>query len=185
MFNPDSVIAGLVSAHNAQIKDKEDRKARALPVLPTKGTVDAKGFMLAMRNAGQRINDQGKRYTDQGKIRADQIQAIASYIGYDHSKNFGPQEQTARDQAKRELSGRPIQGPSRSEQREASRSLHGFVAGVPDMQAKALADLKGRETFLTESMIEAKKAGSTAEAERLFALLGNVRDEIDRLSTAK
>lgn len=182
MFNPDTVIAGLVSAHNAQVQDKEDRKAHGLPVLPTKGSVDAKGFMLAMRNAGQRINDQGKRYTDQSKIRADQILAIASYIGYDHSKNFGPQEQSAREQAKRELSGRPIQGPSRQEVRQAARSMQGFVAGVPDMSAKALADLRGRETFLTESMIEAKKKGEIAEAERLFALLGNVRDEIDRLS---
>jgi alkanesulfonate monooxygenase SsuD/methylene tetrahydromethanopterin reductase-like flavin-dependent oxidoreductase (luciferase family) len=182
MFDTDSVIAGLQGAHQAHQDDKADRKAHALPKLPKVGTIDAKAFMLAMRNAGQRKNDKGRTFTDQSKIRADQIQAIAAYIGYDHTKNFGPQEQIARDQAKRELTNRPDHGLSRQEQREVARSLHGFVAGTPDMMAKKLADLRARETFLTESMIDAKKKGETAEAQRLYALLGNTRDEIDRLA---
>lgn len=182
MFNPDSVIAGMLGAHNAKIEDKADRKAHALPALPIAGTVDASTFMQMMRTAGQRRNDKGRLFTDQSFVRNDQIKAIAAYIGYDNSKNFGPQEQAARAKANRELSGRPIQGQTIEEKRAVSRSLHGFVAGVPDMQAKTLADLRGRETFLTDSMIEAHKAGNRAEAERLFALLGNTRDEIDRLS---
>jgi hypothetical protein len=56
---------------------------------------------------------------------------------------------------------------------------------MPDSLAKQVGDLRGRETKLVEDMLAADKAGNEAEAKRLFALLGNTRDEIQRLTSQR
>jgi len=165
------------------------------PVVTKKaGTLDAKGFMKAMLHAGRRLSDNGIPFTNQVEMRNDEIKAIESYVGYDYGGDFGSQEIAARTKAKRELSGRPIQGPTREESRAASRSLSGYVAGVPDTIQRKLGDLKGREQAAIDSMIgHEKDAADLArpEADRLLSSgladvererIQQIREDIDALT---
>jgi hypothetical protein len=181
MFDAEQAIGFMVGAHNAHQSDRDQRKAIGMPVLPKAGMLDARGFMLAIRKAGRRLNADGKLYTNESEVRNDMIRAIAGYVGYDLGANYGPQELVAKTKAHRELSGKPVTGMTLAEKREASRSMVGFVAGMPDAIAKQVGDLRGRETKLAEDMLAASKAGNASEAQRLYALLGNTRDEISRI----
>jgi hypothetical protein len=125
--------------------------------LPQKGTLDAAGFMAAIKVAGRRLNDFGHPYTDQGQVRHDMIRAIASYIGYDPRGNFGAQDIAARAQAMRDLkvvkvtAGPPVL-------RNASKSIAGYVHGMPDTRAKALSNLRAQGEATLSSIIEHEKA---------------------------
>lgn len=182
MVDAEQAIGFMVEQHKAHQEDRTQRKALGLPVLPKAGMLDARGFMLAVRKAGRRVNGDGKPYTDPSQVRNDMIRAIAGYVGYDVAGDYGSQELVAKSKAHRELSGKPITGMTIAERREASRNMTGHVAGLPDMIAKQVGDLRGREVKLCEDMLAADKVGDQAEAQRLYALLGNTRDEIARLT---
>lgn len=127
------------------------------PPLPVKGTLDAASFMQAIRQAGRRVNDKGVSYTDQNEVRGDTIKAIAGFIGWNPRESFGSQEQNARAMASRMLSKRQDHGMTREELRSASRSLTGYVAGMPDRIARCVDNLKARAVTATEAMIQHEK----------------------------
>ena len=134
------------------VKVETDSKSapKAEPIcfkLPEKGTVDAKGFLVAMRRA-----------TD----RNVKIQVIASYVGYDVAGDYGSQELAANLAAKRELRPIDASGPNRQEQRAAARSAMGFVSGLPNGLRVKVQDLLGREKMAADQMITHQKGASTA-----------------------
>jgi hypothetical protein len=122
-------------------------------------------FMAATRTAGKRVNDKGLPYTAPLEVRGDLIKAIDAFVGYEATGNFGSQELNARTLASRILSGNKVDsGPTREEQHRASRSLAGFVAGLPDNMAKQLANLRAQVERVTEALIECEKVGNTVGA---------------------
>jgi hypothetical protein len=147
--------------------------------MPDRNTLDAKGFLQAMLGAGRRLNDNGVRWTDPREVRNDQIQAIHAFIGYDPYQSFGSQEVAARAKASRDLSSKPIVlGPSREEQRAASRSAAGFVAGLPIPSQRILANLKAREQAASDAMIDAT---SDEERAQHKGILEAIREAIAQL----
>lgn len=142
--------------------------------LPTAGTLEAKGFVLAMRNAGRRTNEKGVSFTDQSKVREDKIRAMAAFGGYDTTGNFGAQELDSLAKANREIKNPPrYTGPTRQEQRQINRSLSGFQAGLPVPIKTVLDNLLAREVVAVEAMLEHEKiAGdfdNRSQAERELA----------------
>lgn len=125
--------------------------------MPERNTLDAKGFLQAMLSAGKRRNDNGVLFTDPREVRNDQIKAIHAYCGFDNRRDFGSQETEARAKAQREIRGYKVTGPSREELKAAARSATGFVAGLPDNQARHLQNLLGRETAAVDAMLQHEK----------------------------
>lgn len=139
------------------------------------GTLDAKSFLVAMRKAS---------------TRDEQVKLIHAYCGYDTRGDYGTQDMQARAKAQRELNpGKVDQGPTREEQRAASRSMVGYVQGMPDHQAAQLAALQAREAETAEAIIDLEKRmaatpalfhdkATTLELNRLRCLLSNVQDNL-------
>lgn len=161
------------------------------------GTLDARGFMLAIRNAGTSwvTGDDGKtrKCFNQDQVRSDKIKAIQAFIGYDNSQDFGPQLMWAEMKAKSSISPVDTSGPDRSEKRRIQSTVTGYVAGVRDGYATKLADLKGRERETVEALIKYEKDGLASadqqERQKLLALrdfeiqrLKSIRAEIDKLA---
>lgn len=141
--------------------------------MPERGSLDAAAFMAAVRSAGQRINDGGFPYTAPLEVRGDLIRAIHGYVGYDSRGDFGSQETAARGKAMRDLKIRKVTaGPEVL--RNASKSLDGFVAGLPDHRAKALSNLLAQREVVVEAIATYTAAGAddkaALEAERLSHL---------------
>lgn len=133
-------------------------------VMPDRGTLGARDFLLAMRNAGKRVTAEGKPFVDQREVRNDQIKAIHAFfyqetkagrvfVGYDPKRDFGSQDTAARALAQRELRG-PVKV---SEHTAPSRTLGGYVAGMPDHKARTLANLQGREVAAVDAMLQHQK----------------------------
>lgn len=157
-------------------------------VMPDRGTLDAKGFLLAMRNAGKRISETGAPFVDQREVRNDQIKAIHAFfyefrkgvkvaIGYDPNRDFGSQDTAARMLAQRELRG----APKVSEVTAPSRTMGGYVAGMPDMKGRKLLHLQGQEAMAAERMIDYMKDADdvrrSASERELSAALAKVEEE--------
>ena len=143
--------------------------------LPTAGTLEARGFVLAMRNAGRRINQAGFPYTDQTKVREDKIRSLAAFKGWDPMRPFGAQESDQLQKAHSEIKNPPrYSGPTRQEQRRINRSLSGFQAGLPVPIKTVLDNLLAREVVAVEAMLEHEKiAGdfdNRSQAERELAV---------------
>jgi len=114
--------------------------------LPKKGTLDARGFLVAMRSAGLRVSKEGAKFIDPSEVRNDSIQNIAAYCGYDSRQNYGPQELAAKSKANLEL--RPIKvNPNEVWRRSGTPEVRpdGYTKGIPDMVARRVAHLEGRE----------------------------------------
>lgn len=179
-------LSFLIAQHNAEQKPAEpvartvrNAKTEAAPIpqpvkaagmtlglsLPAVGTLDARAFIVAMR-----------RTTD----RNEQIKAIAAYVGYDPKGNFGSQESAARTKAQRELNPTPITGLSRAEVRAASRSMTGFVAGLPDNLQRKLADLKAREVAAVDAMLAHQKDAKDPNRSDDERLLSSGLAEVER-----
>lgn len=146
--------------------------------MPERNSLDAKGFLLAMRNAGKRPNDKGIMALQANEVRNDQIKAIHAYIGYDNRRDFGSQEMAARAQAQRELRGAPKTGKVQ-EKVAPSRSVAGYVAGMPQPSHRLLLDLQARERCLAEAMIDAK---TDQERKAHEENLAKIRAAIDELT---
>lgn len=107
--------------------------------LPAAGSLEAKGFLVAMRRA---------------KNRDESIFAIAAYCGFDTSANYGAQETAAKMRAQREL--HPIKVDANEVWRRNGspvQTVAGYVAGLPDMTANRLANLEAQEVVATESLL--------------------------------
>jgi hypothetical protein len=108
------------------------------------------------------------------KSREESIAAIDLFVGYNLAGNFGEQDVRARMLAQSTL--RPISttGPTPQEQRSACRSAAGFVHGLPDHQAKQLANLRAQVERVIDAMMTCEKDGNTVgvaiESERLAHL---------------
>lgn len=125
--------------------------------LPPKNTLGAHGFMAAVRAAGKRVNAEGKPFFDPSLVREDTIRAIASYVGWNPSQNYGAQETAARMKASREIQGTPITLVTPAETRAAFRSIQGFVAGMPNaLQARA-QQLQGEEVKCIDALLQHRK----------------------------
>lgn len=144
---------------------------KAKVVMPEVGSLNAKGFLLMMRNA---------------KSSNEKIMAIQAYCGYDAREAFGNQEMVAMMRAKRELNPISTSGPSLQEKRQASLSAKGFVAGMPDNQRKIVQDLLAREKMAAEKRDEhvriARREKSLSWEERKLNL-GLARLEAERLAS--
>lgn len=125
-------------------------KVHVMIPVPEKGTHDARSFMIAIRRS---------------KTREESIQAIAGYVGYNSNKEYGLQEDAARAQAQREL--KAVHPAPDSGFRNVKPTVAGFVAGMPDHNAKHLMDLHARERLANEAIDEhtslAKEALSDSE----------------------
>jgi hypothetical protein len=140
--------------------------APVVVALPAKGSLDAKGFILASRKA---------------KSRDEVIHAIAAFVGYDSKRDFGSQEMSAKLLAQRELSGKPV--VAAPFKRSIIPSTAGYVAGMPDHNRRALNDLLGRERLAAETrdgLVAKAKDHSLPMAERKLAI-GLARVEQCRL----
>ena len=147
--------------------------------LPDKGSLDAPAFVLAMRNAGRRINQDGHPYTNQAEVRGDLIKAIAGFIGYDARLDFGQQETAARTAAQRQITGKVAAGPDRVSVKSAERSLSGYIAGVPNSSDKHLNNLLAQAHRHTDDLLEYQRTGNAAaeaiEQERLAHIYQQIR----------
>lgn len=137
--------------------------------VPAVGYYDAKGFIVALRNA---------------KTRDEQIAAIAGYRGYDPALDFGSNEYRAKSQAQRELKPEPKAPESR-----VVPTVKGYVAGMPNEHGKRMMDLLARERLAADAAIEHEKLAAEAQSETerdyqtALALLererlANIRDQI-------
>lgn len=105
---------------------------------PAVGTLDARGFLVAMRRA---------------TTRDEQIKAIAGYCGYDRHGDHGAQDLSARMMAQRELRGAPAPLPRPIHTTaSAMATVKGYVHGMPDGVATKVADLLGRERLAAENL---------------------------------
>jgi hypothetical protein len=116
--------------------------------LPKAGSLEAAGFLKAMRNAGVR-----KGKLDMSVKREDEQRAIAAYIGYNEAELHGPQEVSARMRAQRELNPITVNKDEVWHRNgTASNSVAGYVAGTYDATAKAVANLKAQEVIAAENL---------------------------------
>jgi len=95
--------------------------------LPVKGTIDARAFIVSMRRAA---------------TRDQRIGAIAAYIGYNTCGVYSSQEMAANMKAQQELRGAPkaLATPVHT----ARATVAGFIAGMPDLEARRETDLAAR-----------------------------------------
>lgn len=139
-------------------------------VVALKVSLGPKEFLVALRNAGYRKDNQGKSFLDKSEIRPDAVKAIDAYCGYDPKGDFGSQELNAKSKAQREIrkaNGEDLgQGPTRDEIRRAQASLKGFVNGNPDLVKQKIADLEAREAMAAAELIEQEKLGETLPTEQ-------------------
>lgn len=179
---PEPPKVTITFSPNPLPKASPKREAKAVPTVQTArsmhtvgiqpGTIDAREFMVRYRRSVS---------------REETIKAIQAYIGYDVRGDFGSQEQAAKRRATAELQPQRNQGGmTRDEQRSAARSLHGFVAGVPNVGERHTSDLLAREAHTVEEIQELQKAmdhmpegrakvAAGVELNRLRCLLSNVR----------
>ena len=164
---PSKKQAKAEAARKGEVKAPIHQKPQVFgATMPERNTLDAKGFLLACRDAGKRSFEKVNEVTgevvtlvkrDESKVREDIIKAIHAYIGYDQSRDFGSQDTAARAKANREASGRVVlPGKDRAEEKAANRSLAGYVHGMPLPAQKLLANLRAREQAAAEAMIDAK-----------------------------
>jgi hypothetical protein len=154
MSNAHNVVLAMLTGQASATKlNDAPAPQEFLRVLPEKGTLTAADFLLAMRDAGKRtfqvLNNQTNTShpvikVDETKVRGDRIAAIAAYVGWNPKDNFGPQELRAIAQANREVHGKD-NGPTYRDLHKVSRTLSGYVHGMPDTKAKRLDNLLAQE----------------------------------------
>lgn len=180
-----------VKAKNAQPIHRTGLLSAVTPTLTPPGTLDAVGFMRAVRQAGLRPDPSGRLYLDPSHVREDLIQAIQAYVVYDSRQNFGPQVEAAKAKAQATNHPRAHQGLTRSEQRTFLQSeafqvssdatlttlsqrealearLSHTVGEILDLKKKMAVMVKGSRSHLA----------SGVELNRLQCLLSNVKQSL-------
>lgn len=139
-------------------------------------SLNAKGFMVAIRNA---------------RSRDEKISAINSYCGYNHAAQFADQELAATMQAKREIN------PIKIVETEKKRVSTGYVKGLPDTVNRRIQDLLGREKLTVEQRSDDVRQARNKDLsweERHFHMakarqentrLLHIRQEINQLTKGK
>jgi len=160
-------------------------------VLPSNGRnpevkverIDAKEYLLAVKNAGKRLTPQGTTMVLPLEVRNDHIKAIAAFIGYDYSRPFGSQELEARSKAARDLRTTPMPV---IQEKVLRHSVEGYVKGMPDRLMKRLADFQARERLAVANIeaFEKQAKEATSEGARELALT-LARAERDRLASIR
>lgn len=105
------------------------------------GSVEAVGFLKLIRSA---------------KDRQQKIEAIHAYVGYDMAGDFGTQEYRANAKAQKEI--KPIVIGAK-----ALPVMKGYVAGMPNPDAKFQKDLAGRERMAVENLIDHTRQAETVQ----------------------
>jgi hypothetical protein len=159
---PRAKVSGAQAAPKSNPSDNVS--SAPVMVMPDKGSLDAKSFMLAMRDAGKRRTAEGKPFFDPREVRNDQIRAIHAFyyevrdgskylVGYDNRQSFASQELRSMTAAKKDLHPSPIgqQLTPYVRNGRTDATLKGYVAGMPDDKARRLADLQGREVAAVEA----------------------------------
>ncbi len=156
-INKGKPMVGSVAEQEANAPTAEAKPGPTID-LPPVGSIDAPGFMMAMRRA-----------TDQPQ----KVKVIHGYCGYLMGQPYGPQESAAYDKARKEL--KPIKvdpsEPFKATIRPIDPSVAGFIAGMPDGHQKKLADLLAREKTTAEAIGEFQVKCDNKE------LPGEVREE--------
>lgn len=159
------------------LRQGDNDQAANLPVLPLKGTIDARAFLKAMNRA-----------TD----RASKMQAISAFIGYNVGEPYGPQEDRARFEARKAIHG-VTPGTDRTVVRSAQASVKGYVAGMPDNHRKTVLDLVGREHLAAsvmgdmnkiaqdEKRTEGERAAARQYIKREGERVSHIRSDLKRL----
>jgi hypothetical protein len=191
-MNPVTKKSKLVKNEAAPIHSKSNAPGITMP---ERGSLNAKDFLLAMRNAGKRVNPEtNATYIDQREVRNDQIKAIHAFYyevrqgvhvctGYDPNRDFGSQDTAARMLAQRELRG----APRTVEVPRPSMTAGGYVAGMPDLKGRRLANLQGQEVVYADAMIQHEKdANNPARSQADRELSAGLADiERDRLASIR
>lgn len=131
---------------NETMVDSGKREAAPVaprPTMPVKGTLDPKGFLVALNRA---------------KDLAQRQEAIAAYVGYNFLLPYGPQEDGARKLAQKAL--KPYTPAAFS--RGTTAPTNGVVSGLPDHTARHVANLKAREVASVEAMLSHDRLAAEA-----------------------
>jgi hypothetical protein len=166
---------------------EETEVVKVIRVVPEL-TLTGKDFIAKQRDAGMRLVD-GKRIYDPAEVRNDTIKLIESYCGYDPKGNFSSQELMARTKDLREIrqekEGQTVEAatmPLRADIRRLNATLTGYVHGLPDTRAKALANLEARQKLAVDTIVEQEKlAGSAPTDQEKAVALAMVQVERERL----
>ena len=184
----DSALAFLVSQNIGEqrinipsapkVKAKKEKNIKGEPIVkvigPPAGFVPLLSpaeFLLTMRRA---VN------------RDEKMKAIRDFQGfYDRSKNYGEQEWSVLNRAKRALIHLPPVDPNHVFRRSGTvdPSIKGYVAGIPDGTEKELRNLLSREQLAIDAMVEHElKAKEATNEEEKSLLNGLARVEWARLT---
>lgn len=173
-------------------KGNDARPAPVVAKLSTAGTLDAKGFFKALRNA---------------KDREESIQSIAAFTGYDRAKDYAAQELQAKSEANRQLKAGTVPTTSATLGEHIVRTLHpSTVAGMivsshgvalPNPTARQIASLEAKANVVGESIADHTKVADSVDcdpSERHYhtqlanidrARLATIREDIARLQNAR
>ncbi len=178
------------------------------PDMPSKGTYDAPTFLalirdiptsptglgaLSTRRHRERLDSDGKTvlldsapYVTFAEHRANAIRAIAGYVGFDPSRDFGEQDAAARRRAA--LAINPIKAAP-FKRCLVNVSIGGFVAGMPHELGKRIQDLLARERNAVAAMLAWRKVSDQltfaktarewldVEEDKLVALCASVKGD--------
>jgi hypothetical protein len=159
---PRASVKREVKASNAETLPAK-HNAGTTESLPAIGTLDAAGFIKALRNAGLRPNDKGiMRYTDSVNERSDQKYALAGFVGFSYSEPLGSQLDAARLAANRALRVKQTQDQGEYD-RNARNTMAGFVAGMPNCQRTLINNLLKREELAAMARDAAVAASRNAD----------------------
>jgi hypothetical protein len=162
-----------LQAENAKLKAEQRAKN---PPKAKKGASGSPVLKGMLREPTVETSTEFLSASRKARTRDESIAAIAAFVGYDVAGHFGTQDTRARMLAQTTLRPVSTKGLTREEQRSASRTAAGFVAGLPDHQAKQLANLRAQVERVTDAMIACQKAGNAVgaavEKERLHGASG-------------
>jgi hypothetical protein len=155
-------------------KEPKAKKASKLPAILFKiePALSALAFLDSILNAGKRPFTHPETgattmRVDPTLVKSDETSAIAAFGGYDRGEPHGSQLDNARRRAQGEL--RPGNGDVLSARRGAP-SAAGYVAGIPDHDARHRANVAAREVAAAETLIDAAKEVQIGEAQLASAI---------------
>jgi hypothetical protein len=175
-----------ITFHNSGVKITEPNKEVPTPKIdvpiPNPGTLNAEGFMLALKNAGVRRNESGKLLRHPNLILQDEKLAIAAWIGYLWHAPHGIQLDAARFKARFAIK------PERAAEykRGIAATIAGFVKGTPSLVDRYRDDLLGREQQAIELALGYEKAAEEChDGKDKLILQGKALVERERASVIR
>lgn len=142
---------GSGSLHCAPPKVQHDTAPPTIAI-PATGSLDGEGFVSAMLATYDKVDGKKRIPT-----RDEKIQAIAAYIGYDFGGCYGTQESAAYAKAKREKRSVSVNPAEPFKAKSVLPTMAGFIAGMPQEEAKKIGDLLGRERIYQDNLVDLVK----------------------------